>query len=151
MDALKHVTYCGLYCQLCADIARVPGQAQALRDTLRAEGWEHFGEHVRPGFKQFWEGLEFFCREEGACPGCRAGGGFPGCEIRTCAQERGLDVCSECAEFPCERIEQLGQAYPTLIADGRRQKKIGLEAWVAEQEERRARGFAYADIRCPDE
>ena len=150
MDALKHVTYCGLYCGLCAEIARVPAQAKALRDTLRAEGWEHFGESVRPGFKEFWECLEFFSRDEGACPGCRAGGGFPGCEIRKCAQERELLVCSECGDFPCENIEKLGEAYPLLIADGHRQKKIGLDAWIAEQEGRRATGFCYADIRNPD-
>ena len=46
--------------------------------------------------------------------------------------------------------------YPTLIADGKRIKKIGIDAWIEEQEERVKTGFAYADIRCyphevPDE
>jgi len=38
--------------------------------------------------------------------------------------------------------------YPTLIADGKRIKKIGIDAWIEEQEERVKTGFAYADIRC---
>lgn len=36
----------------------------------------------------------------------------------------------------------------TLIPDGRRMQRIGVEAWVAEQEERTRTGFCYADIRC---
>ncbi len=34
-----------------------------------------------------------------------------------------------------------------LIADGLRQREIGLEAWIEEQDERCKTGFAYADIR----
>jgi hypothetical protein len=37
--------------------------------------------------------------------------------------------------------------YPTLIADNRRLQAAGLAQWLAEQEERRRRGFVYADIR----
>jgi kynurenine formamidase len=32
-------------------------------------------------------------------------------------------------------------------ADGKRLKEIGIEAWVAEQQERAKTGFAYCDIR----
>ena len=35
MDALRHVTYCGL----CAEIARVPKQARALREGLCVRGY----------------------------------------------------------------------------------------------------------------
>jgi len=35
-----------------------------------------------------------------------------------------------------------------LLADGKRLTEIGLERWVEEQEERKATGFAYVDIRC---
>ena len=150
MDRLKHVTYCGLYCKLCANIARIPRQAQALRDTLHKEGWQHYGESVVAGFNQFLDVLEHFSSYDETCPGCRGGCGFPGCEIRACAQERDLEVCSACEDFPCDRIRELGRAYPNLIADGMRQSQIGLDAWIEEQEERCATGFAYADIRCPD-
>jgi len=59
-----------------------------------------------------------------------------------------VDVCPQCADYPCLKIEALGQRYPNLIADGRRLAKIGIPAWVAEQEERVHTGFCYADIRC---
>jgi hypothetical protein len=49
--------------------------------------------------------------EESACPGCRAGNGCvfaPGtCETLGCSRKRGLDFCSECGDFPCERLQPL--------------------------------------------
>jgi hypothetical protein len=38
-----------------------------------------------------------------------------------------------------------------LLADGHRLKRIGLERWIAEQEGRASTGFAYADIRLPED
>ena len=35
MTELKYVTYCGLYCRLCANLARIPQPSAALRETLR--------------------------------------------------------------------------------------------------------------------
>lgn len=149
MDKLKHVTYCGLYCRLCANFARIPRQASALRDTMRRDGWEDYGPHVLPGFKEFWAALGRLSRLDRTCPGCRGGCGPPHCEIRPCARERGVEVCSACEDFPCARIEPLAARYPNLISDALRQREIGLEAWIKEQEDRCRRGFAYGDIRHP--
>lgn len=98
------------------------------------------------GFAEFWQFLEQLQAGAG-CPGCRAGGGLLGCKIRSCARERGLAYCCECPDFPCERIEQLAAHYPTLMADNCRLQAVGLAQWLVEQEERRRRGFVYADIR----
>ena len=151
MPDLTYVTYCGLYCKLCAHMARIPPQARELRDTMRGEGWEHFGEAVHSGFGEFWRILERLGETDETCPGCRGGCGFPGCEIRACAREREVEVCPFCDDYPCEHIEELGRSYPTLIADGMRMREIGLDAWIEEQEQRRATGFAYVDIRHSSE
>ena len=50
--------------------------------------------------------------------------------------------------YPCHRITALAKGYPTLIADGERMKRIGIDAWIEEQEKRVKTGFVYADIRC---
>jgi hypothetical protein len=145
-DVLDFVSYCGLYCGLCAERARIPQQAGALRKAMAEEGWPSWGSAI-PGFEEFWsflEGLE----ADGGCPGCRSGGGPPNCQIRVCAQRRELDTCSQCTDFPCSHIEALGAVYPTLVADGRRLQKVGLRQWLAEQRERAQRGVVYADIRC---
>ena len=144
-EKLKFVTYCGLWCELCAERARIPQQAKALQQAMIEEGWPFWG-HTVPGFIEFWEFLERL-HADGGCSGCRAGGGFPQCQIRLCARERGLELCSECFDFPCDHVEALGARYPTLIADNRRLRSVGLERWLNEQEERVRRGVVYADIR----
>jgi hypothetical protein len=148
---LEEVTWCGLYCGLCASRRRIPHQAATLREMLRREGYDR-GYFDMPGLEvvlaPFWQGLNHLA--DTPCPGCRAGGGYPGCPIRTCARERGTTACPLCADFPCERLEMLGH-YPMLLADGRRMQQVGLERWIAEQEARAATGFAYADVRFPED
>lgn len=148
-DKLKLVAYCGLYCDLCAERNRMPYQAAALRQTMTKGGWHQLGKTV-PGFKDFWKFLAGLARPDGACLGCRAGGGPPSpfCKIRECARKRKVEVCPFCSDFPCRLIGRLAQSYVTLIADGKRMKKLGLDAWVAEQKKRAKTGFCYVDIRC---
>lgn len=148
MEDLRLLTYCGLYCDLCASRCRIPAQAQQLRDSLKKEGCEYWGDSI-PGFREFWPVLERLADPAQSCPGCRQGGGYPQCDIRTCARQRGIDMCPACPDFPCKHIEALGRIYPTLIADGLRLKRVGSAAWLQEQRQRVATGFAYADIRCP--
>ena len=142
---MELVTYCGLYCDLCAARTRIPHQAAALQAAMTEEGWPFWGPTM-PGFTEFWSFLKKLGSSEG-CFGCRAGGGYAGCQIRVCAKERGLDLCSQCPDFPCEHVEALAARYPTLIADNVRMKAVGLEQWLTEQKERVRRGVAYADIR----
>jgi hypothetical protein len=144
-DALEYVTYCGLYCGLCAERTRIPRQAAALKQAMAEEGWPFWG-HTIPGFCGFWEFLEKL-DADGGCPGCRAGGGYPECQIRRCARERGLDLCNECADFPCSYVEALAARYPTLLADNHRLQAVGLDRWLSEQQERARRGVVYADVR----
>ncbi len=144
---LAQVTYCGLYCGLCSQRGRVPPQARALRDTMRRDGWEHWGQEIE-NFSAFWKFLNGLGESEARCS-CRVGEcGPPFCGIRKCAREKKVEVCPDCAEYPCQRIQSLAKGYVNLLADGERMKAIGLAAWIAEQEERRKTGFVYADIRC---
>jgi hypothetical protein len=148
MTNLKLVTYCGLYCPLCAERGRIPQQAQALREAMQKEGWEFFGPEVLDDFAAFWRVLTSVADPEDGCS-CRDGrGGPPSCAIRKCARAKHADVCPFCEDYPCEHIRTLAKGYPTLIADGLRMKELGIEGWVHEQEERAKTGFAYCDIRC---
>jgi hypothetical protein len=144
-EQLEFVTYCGLYCGLCAARGRIPQRAAALQEAMTEEGWPFWGADI-PGFAEFWRFLKGL-HADGGCPGCRAGGGPPFCQIRHCARQRSLELCSQCPDFPCPRLEALNAIYPTLIADNRRLQAVGLEQWLSEQEERVRRGVIYADIR----
>lgn len=146
-DNLKDVTYCGLYCTLCGSRGRIPQRAQTLRDSMAEEGHNVWGKDI-PGFTEFWTFLNDLCDPEKGCSGCRQGGGPPFCSIRKCCQNRGHDICVFCEDYPCRRITALAKGYPTLIADGKRIKDIGIDAWIEEQKKRVKTGFVYADIRC---
>ncbi|NLF02040.1 MAG: DUF3795 domain-containing protein [Anaerolineales bacterium] len=147
MTDLTQVTYCGLYCGLCAERNRIPLRAQALRDAMHKEGWDLWGREI-PNFKEFWAFLNGVAEPETLC-NCREGqGGPPFCGIRKCARERGADICPFCSDYPCERIQALAKGYVMMLADGQRMREIGLDAWIEEQEARKKTGFAYVDIRC---
>lgn len=145
MDNLEFVTYCGLHCDLCSARSRIPQRAKALQEAMDDEGWPYWGSTI-PGFTAFWQFLEGL-HADGGCPGCRAEGGDPSCKIRVCARERGLDLCNQCGDFPCELVQALAARYPTLIADNRRMQVVGLVQWLEEQRERAHRGFVHTDIR----
>ncbi len=114
---------------------------------MAKDGYDVWGAQLA-GFQEFWAFLGDLCDPEKACPGCRQGGGPPFCSIRKCARRRGIEVCVYCQDYPCRRVEAIAKGYPTLIADGKRIRDIGMEAWIAEQQERAKTGFAYVDIRC---
>ncbi|KYH36571.1 MAG: hypothetical protein AYL28_006200 [Candidatus Bathyarchaeota archaeon B23] len=148
-DRRRLLAYCGVYCGLCAERSRIPRRARLLREAMEGEGWDRWYEGVealRESFPIFWEFLRRL--EENDCA-CRGGGGPPGCKVRGCAVERGVEVCPLCPDYPCDMIKVIAEHYPTLIHDGLRMRRIGVERWIEEQEERRRRGFVYADIRIP--
>ena len=114
---------------------------------MKKEGYEHWGQGIS-GFTDFWKFLNGLAESEVRCS-CREGQcGPPFCGIRKCARTRGVDLCAFCGEYPCDLILGLAKGYPMLLADGKRMKEIGVDAWIEEQEERAKTGFAYVDIRC---
>jgi len=143
---LSQVTYCGLYCGLCAQRNRIPLRGQELRDAMQKEGWHLWGQNV-PGFPEFWTFLNGLVDSGPSCS-CRGGtGGPPFCGIRKCASERGVEICPFCDDYPCERILCLAKGYVTMLADAEHMKEVGIDTWIQEQEKRKDTGFAYVDIR----
>jgi hypothetical protein len=149
-NQIRYVTYCGLYCGLCAQRNRIPQQASQLQKSLHKEGFDDFYQYVpemKETFPPFWQFLQELAKFD--CT-CRTGrGGPPDCKIRQCAKQKNVTVCPQCKEYPCTLIQSLAEHYPTLIQDGKHLQKIGLEKWIKEQEERAKRGVVYADIRIP--
>jgi hypothetical protein len=47
-NSLRLVTYCGLYCGLCAQRTGVPQQALQLQQTLHEEGFDDFYRSIDP-------------------------------------------------------------------------------------------------------
>ena len=113
---------CGLSCEKC--FAHVDGDIRRHSLELR-EALGNFGPYAQryetlldePVFKKypdFKEMLEYFASEN--CHGCRNEQCklFKNCGVRPCHQEKGLDFCYQCEEFPCSRTgfdESLNRAW----------------------------------------
>ena len=47
---------------------------------------------------------------QNGCPGCGGGAGHQSCSIIRCSLEHGRpEFCSQCAEFPCQRLTEAVQ------------------------------------------
>ncbi len=134
------VAYCGLYCGLCSNQGKLKQLAGELLATLAADETQEAPE-VRRRLEELRDTPPQKCCRTGQC-------GHPRCAIRKCAKRKGVFVCPECDQFPCDKVKTLAVSEPTLIHDGERLRKVGLSAWIEEQEKRREAGFCYSDVRC---
>jgi len=114
---------CGLYCGTC-------GVYIAHRDNNTK-----FKEKLMPVYKAFAKTVDDI-----ACTGCLSEGiVFPvcrSCPIKKCSQDKGINGCHQCDDFPCKFIEnfpiQVGKrvilrAIPTW-------REVGTEKYVEEEE-----------------
>ena len=59
-EHLKYLTYCGHYCGLCAERAKIPQKAKMLKDAMMDEGWHRWYaeyELMSETFPIFWNFL----------------------------------------------------------------------------------------------
>ncbi len=77
--------------------------------------------------------------EKSICRGCREEKGKCAhlpvhCRVYPCAQERGISVCSECPEFPCDFFQPYADNaklwHNTKVFNLCLIKKMGLEEWA---------------------
>ncbi len=111
----KTAAVCGLYCQACTiciataedpeRLKRLAGLFQVTEDDIRCCG----------------------CRSDKRTPMCEQ------CRMYNCAKGRGIEFCSECADYPCEALTQFQSARPhrrELWNDLEYIKSHGCEAWL---------------------
>jgi len=113
-------SYCGLYCGACPILAAtVNGEVEA-----KAAAWEMAAADI-------------------VCGGCKSkvvAGVCTDCIMRLCAQDRGLDFCVECDDYPCGSVTAFQRdrfPHHTLIAANLAAiRDRGVDAWLAEQKKR---------------
>jgi hypothetical protein len=101
---------CGYRCDLCLayqpNIARYPANRQKLSD-----GWDqYFGFRIPPA--------------DIGCDGCMADNPElidQSCPVRPCVIERGLDNCSQCEHYICEKLKERLVVYEEV------KRRIGAE------------------------
>ena len=85
-EDIKLVGPCGIYCGQCE--AYMAGDNAAIMEYLLSKG---------------------FKKESLPCPGCRElKGNCPAlketCATYTCAAQHGVDLCYQCPDFPCDKL-----------------------------------------------
>ena len=137
--------YCGLYCENCAIKVKVYPAAKTLYGEMKNAGFDDVVNNI-PGGDGFWTFLKDIA-ENWICTSCREGSGNPGCQVRKCAQDKGVDMCALCSEYPCETFNSFDEGYPILRHDNALLRAEGWDAWGALQDKRRTDGFTYADAK----
>lgn len=136
-DIIDILAPCGLDCRRC--FAYSEGEIKALSTKLQAllGSFDRHAERFSvflPAFKDypsFKELLAYFTRVD--CDGCRKGVcKYPNCGVITCYQQRGVDFCFQCDEFPCERTGFDPDLKRRWIQMNNRMKEIGVEAHFQE-------------------
>ena len=136
-DILNEVAPCGLSCGKCfaysqGEIAKHSKELQRhLGEFDRyAERFSSFLPVFRdyPSFKNLLEYLA-----QGDCDGCRQGTcKYPNCGVITCYQDKGVDFCFQCDEFPCGKTNFDPDLHRRWIQMNERMKEIGVEGYFEE-------------------
>lgn len=122
MKKSAKIAYCGLYCPMCSFVAASETKDRQHLLTM-PERYKHFKQRTF---------------EECECNGCREQADRCHCEMKPCAEKKGIISCADCADFPCQAIDIFGndgaphheEAFRNLW----RIKEIGYEQWLKEME-----------------
>ncbi len=116
-------TCCGIYCGACS--------VRRYGETGSADAFVSCLAGVR--------------RAEIACAGCKSAAVYAGCrscQLRDCAEEKGLSHCSDCGEYPCQQYkmwQRVGALLPHVRSASASLEVIrrdGADAWKAAQRAR---------------
>ena len=144
---LDDIAYCGLNCRLCNLTTILPEAAAKLRQIMRADNWELYGSQVFAEFEPFWKVLNELAGLKKTSPMCVGGCGNPDCLIRICARGKGLRLCAECPDYPCQPLKEFYTGhYEKLAVNNERIRAIGIEDWLEEQQELVDAGRSFSDL-----
>ncbi len=137
-DSIKEtIAPCGLCCETC--FAHVNGEIRKLCIQLKEKlGNFHINakrfetlleEPIFKKYPDFKAMLDYFASEN--CHGCRNEHCklFKNCGVRPCHQEKGVDFCYQCDEFPCNHTNFDKNLYKGWVAINEIIRKKGIETY----------------------
>jgi hypothetical protein len=120
------VAYCGLNCAKCDMYEAGHGNEKKRGEIL---AW----------FKQ--ERNKILKPEQITCEGCRGplnAHWSEDCKMMLCAKNKKVQYCFQCSEFPCSILNAFASDgavhHKKTVENLHRMKRIGVDAWIAEQE-----------------
>lgn len=139
------VTYCGSYGGICGQwcenvvLRDFATKFLELVDAMNFQYW--LPEDAEFDYSEFRKGLNYFSKNDTGliCRKCCKGGdGNDECKIRICCRERGLDLCFDCSEFPCDTVKENTKMIEEQAIE---YKKLGRDMWLRKQVEKAKQGF----------
>jgi hypothetical protein len=141
---LEALAPCGLNCEKC--FAHVDGDIRKKSRMLK-EALGNFDGYAQrfvtlldaPVFEKYADFkvmLDYFASEN--CRGCRHEQCklFAGCGVRQCHQEKGIDFCHQCDDFPCDRTGFDNHLHARWIKLNERIKSVGVEQYYEETKDK---------------
>lgn len=130
----EYLAPCGLYCGVCR-----------IRQATEENDLVYLQRLVKIYGRRF-PAVATAPEEELKCEGCLSTRRFvvcQACSIRDCSQGKGHQGCHECADFPCQLVEDFGMpvGLQVILRAVPYRRAHGSEAWARAEEER---------YRCPE-
>ncbi len=128
---------CGLCCETC--FAHVNGDIRTYSMKLKeklgnfhinAKRFETLlGDPIFKKYTDFKEMLDYFASEN--CRGCRNEqcSLFKNCGVRKCHQEKQIDFCYQCDQFPCDKTNFDTGLYKGWVLINEKIRKSGIETY----------------------
>ncbi len=134
----RYLSFCGSYCHTCDWFTgRIRKVSRAALDMI--EEYDGFQKLFagRVDTNNLLLGLKLLA-QSGICSGCKAEIATRAeddrCQIRQCCSQKGLDLCSECSEFPCEVLaNNPGVIKFHCLENLREIREKGLQRWIDRQ------------------
>lgn len=128
---------CGITCGTCVlgngTIAETAGKTKSY---IAGYGIKEWAPLVPGGAEINWAETEktlMWMTKYANCQGCEKGGGPPDCTIRLCANEKSIQLCSQCGELDgCNKFDWLGDYATGLKQTLRDNKSKTKEEYIAD-------------------
>ena len=135
---------CGLNCEKCFAHADGDIRKYSLKLKEKLGNFDNYakrfetliGDPIFKKYPDFKEMLNYFASEN--CKGCRNEQCkmFTDCGVRACHQEKQIDFCYQCAEFPCKKTNFDDDLYKRWVMINEKIKGKGIEEFYEKTKNR---------------
>ncbi|OYT62534.1 hypothetical protein B6U81_00610 [Thermoplasmatales archaeon ex4484_30] len=135
-EILKILAPCGIDCSHC--YAYEKGKIKELSKELlfHLGGFDELVMDLKkfmPAFKNYDSFKEVLVNfSKGDCKGCR-NSSFKGCAVKACCNDKKIDFCFQCDEYPCKKSGFDERLYKKWRTSNDKMKEVGVEAYYEKQ------------------
>jgi len=129
---------CGIACGTCVlGNGTIAEMAEKTKEHITGYGIKEWAPATPGGGDLNWAETERtldWMVQNANCAGCERGGGPPDCTIRTCAGDKGIELCSQCGGLDdCSKFDWLQDYGKTLKVVLRDNRGLSKEEYVERQ------------------